>query len=188
MKKQLPFFAIFLGIILFSTSKTTAQTIEPLKGYDPQIGVVVSMLEDLKNRVTGSVENSSQEEIDFLLDDRANRIGAMIMHLAATEKYYQVYTLEDREFTEAERKKWETALSLGEDARETIKGQPIQYYLNVWDEVRNKTLELLKTKDDKWFNKKIKGSKANNHWAWYHVMEHQANHMGQIRLVQKRME
>ena len=28
----------------------------------------------------------------------------------------------------------------------------------------------------------------NNHWAWYHVMEHQANHMGQIRLIIKRME
>lgn len=41
---------------------------------------------------------------------------------------------------------------------------------------------------DKWFNAKVRGSRnMNNHWAWYHVMEHQANHMGQIRLITGRM-
>lgn len=48
-------------------------------------------------------------------------------------------------------------------------------------------MKLLKTKDDKWLNSKVKNSSMNNHWAWYHVMEHQANHMGQIRLVIKRI-
>ena len=75
-----------------------------------------------------------------------------------------------------------------DEGRETIKGQPISYYLEMWDEVRKETLKLLKTKDDKWFDDKVKGSSMNNHWAWYHVMEHQANHMGQIRLIIKRME
>lgn len=28
----------------------------------------------------------------------------------------------------------------------------------------------------------------NNHWAWYHVMEHQANQMGQIQMITKRMD
>jgi len=52
--------------------------------------------------------------------------------------------------------------------------------------VRKETLVLLKTKNDKWLNSKVKKTDMNNHWAWYHVMEHQANHMGQIRLVMKR--
>ena len=47
--------------------------------------------------------------------------------------------------------------------------------------------KLLKTKDDKWFKSNVKGSNMNNHWAWYHVMEHQANHMGQIRLIINRL-
>ena len=26
----------------------------------------------------------------------------------------------------------------------------------------------------------------NNHWAWFHVMEHQSSHLGQILLIKKK--
>jgi hypothetical protein len=32
----------------------------------------------------------SQNDLDFLLDDKANRIGALLMHLAATDRIYQI--------------------------------------------------------------------------------------------------
>jgi len=146
------------------------------------------MLEDLKGRVTRSVINLSQEQTDFLLDEDANRIGAMILHLAATEKYYQVYTFEGRGLNKEESVKWDIAQNLGATAREQLQGKPISHYLEIWDEVRQETLRLLKTKDDKWFEAAVPFSSMNNHWAWYHVMEHQANHMGQIRMIVKRSE
>ena len=79
-------------------------------------------------------------------------------------------------------------MRLGTKARKELVGKPIDFYLNSWNEVREETLRLLKTKDDKWFAAKTSGGNMNNHWAWYHVMEHQANHMGQIRLIIERME
>lgn len=175
--------AIMSLTLLFSIP-AHAQKIKQEKGFTPHIGVVVSMLDDLKDRVTGSVKGLSIEETDFLLDEEANRIGAMIYHLAATEKYYQLYTFEGRDFNFEERN-WELAQRLGDNARENLLGKPISYYLDIWDEVRAETKRLLKTKDDEWFKEKI--GRMNNHWAWYHVMEHQANHMGQIRLIIKRM-
>ena len=72
-----------------------------------------------------------------------NRIGALILHLAATEKYYQLYTFEGRGFNEDEAM-WERALSLGEDARAEFTDKPISYYLELWEEVRNETYRLLK--------------------------------------------
>lgn len=162
--------------------------IKAKKGYSENIGVTIAMLEDLKRRVTNSVINLSEEETDFLLDDKANRVGALILHLAATEKYYQVYTFENRGLNKEESKEWDIAQNLGDEARESLQGKPINYYLKIWDEVRDETLRLLKTKDDKWFKAKVKGSSMNNHWAWYHVMEHQANHMGQIRMIIARMQ
>lgn len=179
---------IFIHVLLFTSISAKSQNvIKPPRGFSPQIGTTVSMLEDLKRRVTSSVINLTIEEADFLLDSNANRIGAMIMHLAATEKYYQLYTFENRGFNENE-KEWEMALNLGQVARDSIQNHPISYYLKIWDEVRKETLKLLKTQDDKWFAAKVKDSNMNNHWAWYHVMEHQANHMGQIRLIIKRIE
>lgn len=183
MKKLIPVFLILIGF----TAKAQ-YTIEPKEGYTPQIGVLVMMLEDLRSRVTNNVQKLNQEETDFLMDNDANRMGAIILHLAATEKYYQVFTFENRDFTDQEKKEWWTALELGEPARNEFKGKPIDYYLKIWDGVRKETLELLKTKDDKWLNSKTTNDDLmNNHWAWYHVMEHQANHMGQIALIKKRL-
>lgn len=160
--------------------------IESVEGYSPQIGVMVNMLEDMKSRITEQVQDLSQEETDFLFDEKANSIGAMIMHLIATESYYQVETLEGRQWTKEEAELFDAASSLGDPARQKHKGKPVSYYLDLWDEVRAKSLEGLKQKDDQWFTSMIDEG-INNHYVWYHVMEHSANHMGQIALVKNRL-
>jgi len=183
-------FLSFVFLILFTLNTDTLRAqniIGPQEGFDTQIGNMIAMLDDLKSRVTSSVQGLNQEETDFLLDDQANRIGALILHLAATEKYYQLYTFQNRGFNSEDDPQWQLSLSLGDAARGKLVNKPMSYYLNIWDDVRTETKRLLKTKDDAWFNAMVSGSSMNNHWAWYHVMEHQANHMGQIRLIIKRI-
>ncbi len=124
---------------------------------------MVSMLEDLKGRVTKSISNLTIEETDFLLDDGAHRIRAMILHLAATEKLYQVYTFEHRGFNKAEIADWDMAQKLGSNARNQFKDKPINYYLDIWYKVREETLRLLKTKDDNWFTSTIPNTNMNNY-------------------------
>lgn len=66
--------AHFLFLLFFCTCSVSGQNIiEPVRGYSPQIGVIVSMLEDLKGRVTRSVANLDVAGTDFLLDEEANR-------------------------------------------------------------------------------------------------------------------
>ncbi|MBC3847597.1 DUF664 domain-containing protein [Winogradskyella echinorum] len=177
---------LILAVVLLSTSISFSQSeIKPPKGYSNDIGNMISMLDNLKRRVERHVTNLDQEGTDFLLDENANSPGAIIYHLAATEAYYQVYTFEGRSFNAEERAKWEMALNLGDEARKEFKNKPIKFYMDIYDEVRAKTKKLLKTKDDDWFKKKV--GNMTNHWAWFHVMEHQANHMGQLALITKRM-
>ncbi len=176
-----------LMFIICSSSLVFGQyEIKSEEGYSYQIGIMVNMLEDLKNRITEEVDSLTIEQTDFLFDENANRIGALILHLAATEYYYQVETLEERSWTEEESMFWETPSSLGASTREKFKGKPIQYYLNIWNEVREKTLTGLEFKDDNWFQSEVDDN-VNYHWVWYHVMEHQANHMGQIALIKNRL-
>jgi len=92
--KMILHITLIFGFAIIILSLTNAQTVEPRKGNSPQIGAVVEMLDDLKSRVTRSISHLTVEETDFLIDDYANCIGAMILHLAATEKYYQVFTFE----------------------------------------------------------------------------------------------
>lgn len=175
-------------LLLFAFSWTifAQNTIKVPKGYSDDIGQMISMLDNLKSRVERNVANLDQDGTDFLLDENANSPGAIIYHLAATEAYYQVYTFEGRGFNKEEAKKWDTALNLGEKARLEFNGKPLSFYLELYDEVRKKTKKLLKTKDDDWFQEK--NGNMSNHWAWFHVMEHQANHMGQLALITKRIK
>lgn len=175
-----------LTIICFSFSWANAQyEIKPAKGYTPQIGILVAMLEETKDQITEDVRDLDQSETDYLFDEKANSIGAIVMHLAATEAYYQVETLEERTFTDEEEKFWGVATDLGA-AKNHLKGKPIGYYLDVWDQVRKNTLEGLKAKDDAWLTASIDEG-MNNHGAWFRILEHQAHHRGQIALVKNRL-
>jgi len=167
--------------------RDTTDLIGPIKGFSPQMGTLVTMLNNLSTRVESVVEGLSQQEIDHVLDEKANSIGALIMHLAATEVIYQAYTFEDRGFNEEEEKKWNAAMDLGQAARDSIKGKDVQYYLDEWKKVRKKTIEGLKQRDDAWLAEVAPGADINNHFSWFHVMEHQSSHLGQILLLRKRI-
>ncbi|MBL4744767.1 MAG: hypothetical protein JKY08_00220 [Flavobacteriaceae bacterium] len=96
------------------------------------------MLNNLSNRVEKALVNMSVYELDYLHDQKANKTGALIMHLAAAEKHYQVYTFENRELNAEEKKIWNTALDLEQAGRDTFKGQSVAYYLQRYKEVRKK--------------------------------------------------
>ncbi|PZR39122.1 MAG: hypothetical protein DI538_07720 [Azospira oryzae] len=163
--------------------------IKPLAGYTPQVGALVAMLNNLSQRVEKQLSSMSQQDIDFLLDDKANSIGALIMHLAAAEAYYQVLTFENREFNDEEQKKWKVAMELGEPARKSFKGKDVSFYLNEYKAVRNKTLEELKKRNDDWLLQDLGGFPgANNYYGWFHVMEHQSSHLGQAQMLKKRIQ
>ena len=170
------------GIVYKDTRK-----IKPVEETTPQIGTLISMLENLKTRVENQVKNMSQYELDHLHDEKANRIGSLIMHLAAAEKYYQVYTFENREFNEEEKKIWQVPLDLDQGGRDELRGHDAQYYLDIFNEVREKTIAELKKRDDAWLMEVHEKSGMNNFFGWFHVMEHQSSHLGQILFLKKRI-
>jgi len=177
------------GLLIEGTGIKAKETgkIGNVEGATPQIAAMISMLEDLKDRVDRTVKNMSQYEIDYLHDEQANRIGSLVMHLAAAEKYYQVFTFEGREFNEEEKKKWDTALNLDQGGRDNFKGHDIQYYLDIYNEVRAKTISELKKRDDAWFAEVQQKYDMSNQYCWFHVMEHQSSHLGQILFLKKRI-
>ncbi len=161
--------------------------IEIEEEYAPQLGVLMSMLDQLKKRVENKVSSMTTYEIDHLHDEEANRIGALVMHLAAAEVLYQVRSFENRPFNEEEEAKWGNALSLGKKAREEFKGKPIEYYLEEYTKVRARTKELFKTVDEAWLQEMIPEFGMNKYYGWFHVMEHQSSHLGQILFLSKRI-
>lgn len=164
----------------------------PVKGYTPMIGTLVSMLNYNRQTIINMVKGFSKEQLDFLLDKNANSIGALLLHLGATEKYYQINTFEGRQdFNDEEKKIWESAMELGDAGRRDIKGHDVKYYLDIIEGVRQKTLDELKKKDDAWLlaidPEWSKKEPLNTFWKWFHVCEHESNHRGQIAFQRTRL-
>ncbi|MEO5891577.1 MAG: DinB family protein [Ferruginibacter sp.] len=191
---------IFAGFSLFpkfGESKNygppdNVNIIGPLKGYSTEIGTFVSMLNWMRDSVTRATKDLTQAELDFLSDDKSNTIGSLMMHLAATEVIYQDLTFYNlKDFSEENKKKWNVAMNLGEDARKQIKGNDLNYYLNNLKTVREVTLAEFKKRDDKWLaevDPSFFGDQpTNNYCKWFHVCEHEANHRGQMTVIRKRL-
>ena len=146
--------------------------IGPKPGFTSEIGTLVSRLAFTRMQVLYNVKGMSAADLDFLLDGKANTIGALLNHLAATEAYYQANTFDGfawDKFPDALKQKWDVPMNLGEPARKAIKGHSLDYYLNLLNEGREKTHAELKKRDDKWLAIVNTDSGMNNYAAWFYV-------------------
>ena len=135
-----------------------------------------------------AVEGMTVEELDHLHDPASNSIGALLAHIAAEERSYQVMTFEDRALSADEDSRWSAALKLGPDARRALRGHPLDHYLDELKAVRQTTLEGFAARDDEWLERPVTPApKINVHWAWFHSAEDEINHRGQIRWLRKRL-
>jgi uncharacterized damage-inducible protein DinB len=174
-------------------SEADINIVGPKPGYSPQIGTLVSMLTWMRTTVLHSVKGMSQKDLDYLFDPNANTIGAMLLHLAATETYYQMNTIDGKawgSWPDAVKQKWDVPMELGEAARKAIKGNSLEYYLNILGETREHSLAEFRKRDDGWLMAVDKGwpwGPTNNYCKWFHVCEHESNHNGQIKFLAKRL-
>ncbi|WP_211748694.1 DinB family protein [Paenibacillus sp. Marseille-Q4541] len=165
--------------------------ITDIPGHSPQISRLLSMMNYARFTTLESVKDLSVEQLDYLLDQDSNSIGALLLHFAAVEYAYQVGTFEKRELNEEEMSVWGAALSLGQEGREKIKGNELDYYIEQLNAVRNRTYELFKTVNDDWLYTEEEfwaHKQANYYFMWFHVFEDEINHRGQIRMIRKRLK
>jgi len=162
--------------------------IEPLSGYAPTIGRLVGMMNYTRDMTLRAVDGLTMEELDHLHDAASNSIGALLSHLVAVERAYQVMTFEERPPNAEENASWAVPLRLGEEAQRVLRGKPLEHYLEEMATTRQATLTALASRDDKWLEQPMPAIPAMNaHWAWFHVFEDELNHRGQIRWLRARL-
>ena len=188
--------AALLPAATFASAPTPPDTginiLGPKPGYTPMVGTLVSMLTWMQRAVIGPVQGISTPDLDWLFDKNANSIGALLLHLAATETYYGLHTFDGVEWGKWSKEiaaKWDPAMDLGDSGRAVIKGHPLSFYLDTLAEVRAKSLAEFKKRDDAWLmtvDKTWPWGPTNNFCKWFHVCEHESHHAGQIDLLIKR--
>lgn len=155
----------------------------------PQIGHLVSMMEYARYTTLQAVKGLSVEELDYVQDEKSNSIGALLYHIAAVEFGFQIGIFEKRKPNQAESEEWGAAYDLGDKGRVEIKRNPLEFYTEKLNTVRERTLREFKERDDSWLYEEIEweGCPSNYYFIWFHVFEDEINHRGQIRWLRKRL-
>ncbi|WP_042221640.1 DinB family protein [Oceanobacillus manasiensis] len=166
-------------------------SIKSNENFSDKIGELVCMLEHSREVTLSEISNLTQSELDYLPHHSSNSIGSLLSHIASIEFVHQVASFEKRDLTKDEYEKWGTALELGDKARKVIRNHGIDCYLNNLSHVRENTLTYFRSIKDGWLfeeNKWGNGVSHNNYYLWFHVMEDEINHRGQIRTMKRLLE
>ncbi|HTF63255.1 MAG TPA: DinB family protein [Edaphobacter sp.] len=112
----------------------------PRAGYSPQVSILVSQLDWMRRVVLTRLQNLTREDLDWLPSLDGNTIGALLLHLAASETYYQFYTFDGLPWptTSPETKKrFGPAMKLGDLGRRLVRNHDLPFYLDTLTEVPN---------------------------------------------------
>lgn len=156
-------------------------------GFTPMISRLVGMMDYARATTLQAVQGMSVEELDLIPPEFGNSAGMLLEHFAAVERIYQLISTDHPDPDAALEARWWPGLNLGEQGREAIRGRPLGQYLMQLREVRAETLRLFAAKDDAWLDEPLPfwGTTGNRHFMWFHVLEDEVNHRGQIRLIHK---
>ena len=147
------------------------------------------MLEHTRAVTLQEINDLSVEQLDSIMSSGGNSIGALLKHIAAIEKLTNLFHFKNVTLQKEELEIWEDALYLGESGR-TIRGHEIQYYVQLLQKVREESLKYLSEQDDAWLMSERKwpnGVAHNQYYLWFHVLEDEINHRGQIRMMKNKM-
>ena len=115
----------------------------------------------------------------------------LLAHIAATDRIYQAASFEGRDAFEApDYAPYVGAMTFGWKG-EKVQGRSLESLLTELEETRAQTLSQLAQRDDDWLTSALTApgfGDMNHHWAWFHVMEDEVSHRGQIRILRKALK
>ena len=167
---------------------------DPVPGYVPWVGHYVAQLNEVRHDLKAEVEGLGITQLDWHPDEETESIGTQLLHLDAIEwswMHEDLQGISEDNYPGS----WQEALPIRLGIPQ-VKGRALQWYLGKLDATRELTLGILEnlTEDDQY--RLVGGAElAEGHeppnrlftvdWIIWHVLEHEAAHLGQIELLRR---
>ncbi len=160
--------------------------LDPAPGFDPLAGRLVTMLTETRSRLHRDLEDLRPEELDRIPAWGPNSIGTLLYHIAAIELDWTFADLLERgedEFPDG------TADWFPVDVRDdegTLMPviEPLRRHLARLDWVREHLFDTIRSMSDddldQTFNSGDPDQEVGGTWVLHHLMQHEAEHRGQI--------
>ncbi|MCY3414440.1 MAG: DinB family protein [Candidatus Heimdallarchaeota archaeon] len=144
-----------------------------------------AMFEENRSRLIRRLQGVTDEMVDFTPDEhKIETIGTLLYHIAAVENDWIFYDIDKQELDE---ERWKYAFANRFEDINQLKGKGLKFYLNALEEVRTKIYERFKQFNDSDLEREIEsdGEIYSIEWILYHLVNHEAQHIGQISLMKR---
>jgi uncharacterized damage-inducible protein DinB len=160
-------------------------------GYSPVIAPWVSMLEDTRQRTKAAVQGISNQAVDWTPPEGGNTIGTLLYHIMAIElSYLYEDMLQVTAFPQEVAQLVIHDVRDGEGRLTVVRGEPVGIHLLRLDAARALLLKTLHTITPAEFRRvrAVETYDITPEWALHHLMQHEAEHRGQLMELRQRAE
>jgi uncharacterized damage-inducible protein DinB len=169
-------------------------TCDPVEGYSPQVGRYVAQLNEVRRRLKEEVAGLSIEQLDWHPDDATESIGTQLLHLDAVEWSWMnedIFGTPGDDYPGD----WSEAMPIRVGVPQ-VTGRPSEWYLEKLDVTREETLRILRGFTDADLSRLVGEAETEPgverrsrlytiDWIIWHVLQHEAAHVGQIELLRR---
>lgn len=169
-------------------------TCDPVPSYAPWVGRYVAQMQEVRRDLLAEVKGLSTEQLDWHPDAQTESIGTQLLHLDSVEwswMHEDILGLPDSRYPGS----WQEAMPIRFGVPQ-VQGRPLQWYLDRLAATRELTLGILKGFDEADQSRLVgeaapaEGEEPRSRlytidWIIWHVIEHEAAHLGQIELLRR---
>ena len=168
------------------------RVLNPHPGLSTGIGYYLAGMEEVRSQLVAAVKTIPDDLIGKPAFLGAHSIGALVLHIGEAEWFWMQMVVGGHELTEEDKKApcWDILDDVEGVARN---GYTTEFCLQEAEKIRNQTRDLLFGYNDKdleriiTFERHEKSTEHNLRWILHHLIDHEAQHKGQILMLKRLM-
>jgi uncharacterized damage-inducible protein DinB len=168
------------------------RVLAPTPGLAPGIGYYLSGMEEVRAQIVAAVKDIPDDLIGKPAFLGAHSIGALVLHIGEAEWFWMQMVVSGHQLTDEDKKApcWDILDDVEAVARN---GYTTAFCLAEAEKIRNQTRDVLFGYNDKDLERIInyerngKITEHNLRWILHHLIDHEAQHKGQIFMLKRLM-
>ncbi len=149
-------------------------------------------MEEVRAQVVAAVKTIPDDLIGKPAFLGAHSIGGLVLHIGEAEWFWMQMVVSGHQLTEEDKKApyWDVLEDVDGVARN---GYTTEFCLDELEKIRNQTRDVLFSYNDKdleriiHFERSDKPTEHNLRWILHHLIDHEAQHKGQILMLKRLM-
>ena len=171
----------------------TRRTLSSVSGFSTDIGFCLNGMEEVREQLREAVDGMADEQLSRPAIPGAHSIAALVLHIGEAEWYWMQCVVSGHPVTNEIRNSpcWDV---LKDPVGFSEKNYSAEFCLNEIRKIRQQTAETLASFNDSQldrvfsFARKDETTELTLRWILHHLIDHEAQHKGQILMLKRLSE